>query len=178
VATQWSDTIAAVGAIISGASGTGRTVPSGSFTSASLETDLADVEHPPIVVERQFELSPSAASPVNLPMENPYMGNTRETLTLELSIAYRTDLGGATYPAATPGDSLTRPAREKAANDWWVVRRALTWPPNWGTLADGNTIVRIAPSAAVFEAREGLVVTRAQLVCEIATNPATARDLG
>lgn len=178
MSTQWDALLAAVGGIISGAGGATRTVPAG-FVSAALNADLADAESPPIVAERLFELEPITSGPVNPPMANPLSPSTRETITLALTIAYRTDIGGPAFPSDTPGDSLTRAARVKAANDWWVIYRALCWPANWGDLSDGNTLVRIAPSAASFDMlRDGVVATRVTLVCEIDTNPYTLRDLG
>jgi len=169
----------AVASIISGASGTTRVVPPSTFTSADLNTDLGDPEQPVAIAERLFELVPRGARQVSQPMENPLSGNNREQLALQLRIAYRADINGSTYPSATPGDSQTEAASLKAANDWHVIRRALLWPPNWVTV-DGVTIVRIEPGDASFDVQgaNGLVITSARIVVEVASSPLTTWDLG
>lgn len=178
MATHWTGVRDAVGSIISGATGTGRTVTASTFKSANLETELSDAEQPPITAERLFELVPSRARQLNAPMENPLSSNNRELISLALRIAYRSDVGGSAYPSAEPGDSQTEAAALKAANDWHVIRRALTWPPNW-TSADGVTIVRIECGEAAFVPQgNGLVVTNVTLTVEAASDPATAWDLG
>lgn len=178
MATHWTGVRDAVASIISGAAGTGRTVPASTFTSANLEAELLDAEQPPILAERLFELIPTRARQVSQPMENPLSGNNREQIALALRIAYRIDTGGSAYPSGTPGDSQTEAAALKAANDWHVIRRALLWPPNW-TTSDGVTVVRIEPGEASFDPRpNGLLITTATLVVEVASDPTTARNLG
>lgn len=178
MATHWTAVRAAVGALISGAGGTGRTVAVGTFVSADLETPLDDAEQPPIVAERLFELTPVRTRQMNAPMENPFSGNNRELIEMTLRIAYRVDLGGSTFPSATPGDSVMEAAALKAANDWHVIRRALLWPANWSA-ASGVTIVRIAPGEASFDPNpNGLLFTNVRLQVETASDPATTWDLG
>lgn len=154
-------------------------VPSSTFTSATVESELGEADHPPILAERQFELLPTSTAPVNPPMENPMMGATRERIYFDLRVGYRYDLGGSGFPSSTTGDSPTAGARLKAANDWRVIQRALHWPANWSALSNGDTIVRIAaPSARFDDAGDGLVIARATIEVEVSTNPATTRDVG
>jgi len=179
VARFWSPVFAAIAAIASGASGTGRVVPAGQFRSDLYAVEPGSPEYPEINLDRTMQVIPREGGYVNGPIESPFSGNNRRVAIVDLVVSYRYDLDLAEVPA-DDGQSTTTAARARAADDIEVILRALTWPANYSTLSNGFDLVSIVPDGRwrLDDRGNGQLLLTQPLTVEIAANPATSVDLG
>lgn len=169
-----------IAALVTGTAGTGRTVPADTFRADVLAAEMGDAEYPPVNADRTVSVRYEGRGRAR----DQYTSGAPQVLRVTLTVGYRYDLD-APEVSATDGSDRTEAARRRAGDDHEVILRALTWAENQNTtLANGVTVVQIAPAGdetdgahAVRDAGNGLVLSQTALLVTVLISPLTTWEL-
>ncbi len=170
-----SPVLAWLAALVTGASGTGRVVPAAALASDRFDAAMGDADYPAVNADRTVAvLYQGDAGGVT---DSPYCGCVREAWSVEVRVGYRYDLDPASADADA-GDAKTAQARTRAADDKGVIRRALLWPPNYATAANGVRVDQVIPGAhRVEDSGSGLLVSVIPCELRVSYDPATVWEM-
>lgn len=179
MARLWSPVWERLGELATGAAGSGRVVPAGVLRADAYPVETADPEYPRLNLERTVTVLPRAGGHANRPIESPYTAGLRHGR-CDLVIAYQYDDELPEVPAEDPAGSATTRARARASDDVEVVVRALTWPGNYSTLANGVTLVSVEPDGdwRIDDRQGGVIQLTQPLLVRVSADASTAWEMG
>lgn len=170
-----------VASLVLGTAGTGRTVPANTFRADVLASEMGDAEYPQVLADRTVSVRYDGRGRAR----DQLTSGAPQVLRVTLTVGYRYDLDAAEV-SATDGADRAGKARRRAADDHEVIMRALTWAENGNTtLANGATVVQIAPAGdetdgaqTIDDIGNGLILSRTPLLVTVQISPLTAWELG